>query len=137
MEFILILDVLVILGYFLGEAMTEGFTWASPQRRLDNVFIKGGYKTKGARGLLGYHTCRFPETFYGFYGLVRVLGIIHGVGAFLILLFLYERILNKIVSDTWFKPNTATYEIYKWSFPRKQWHDWGALVLGLIFVLYL
>lgn len=136
MNLIWILDALVITGYFLGEAMTEGFTWANPKRRLENRFIRLSFKVKEAKGKFGYHQCRLPETVFGFYGCERFFGFWNGIGAFLILLFMYERVLNKIVSDKWFKPNTATYSIWKWTVPRKQWHDWAALILGLI-ILYL
>ena len=122
-------DILVALGYFLSQGATEGYTWSTPQRRLENKIIKTGKKGKG---FLDYHSWRFPATFFAFYVLVRLLGLFHGLGLFLVGLFLYERILNQVRDGKWFKKNGWEYHIGKLSFKRYVWQDCVAAVLGVL-----
>lgn len=133
MNLMYILDALFILLYFIAEGATEGYTWASPTRRLSNRIIKGGRDENGF-AKIDYHGWRFFETFFAFYALQRFFSIFIGLGLFLVFLFIYERVINKVVNDNYFKPNTATYKIMGKEFDRKQWHDWLALLIGIVFL---
>ena len=69
-----ILFILFNIWYWVGEAATEGFTWASEKRRKDNYIIKPGIHDsinyKEAKGFMCYHSWRvFGEN-------VGILGII-------------------------------------------------------------
>jgi hypothetical protein len=49
-----------ILVYYIGEGITEGYTFASPSRKKHNNLIKSNAYTYG-NGALGYHAWRWVE----------------------------------------------------------------------------
>jgi len=129
-----ILDVIVIWMSFIGEGATEGYTWASKERRMDNPIIKGS-DVSGGKGKLGYHKLRFAETFGLFYLSQRVFPTLIGLGVFLIGLFIYERVLTKVVNNVYFYKDKSPYRFGKITVKRALWQDWLALTGGLVFIV--
>jgi len=152
---------LAILWRWIGEATTEGYTWANRIDRMNNKFIKPGIHDdpnyKDAKGAFSYHTWRaaaedfgivcmvifestlaiFMVLVYGlnpgtiYVGILKIVGIFLGVSG--IGIFIYERIFNYINYDKLF-PKKGTWDVFNGRFqiPRKPWHDWAILTLGVV-----
>ena len=95
---------------------------------LENVIIKGG---SAGNGILDYHAWRFFEVL-GIYG-ATLLGIFSirrdptfiwtGVGAILMGMFIYERVLNYVDTGTVFKEPGWIFYIGGIEIPRYPWQD--------------
>ena len=128
-----------ILLYWISESETEGFTWASPQRRLQNKLICDHFGV--GNGILCYHAWRYGENigilgsilcgffFTSFWSL-----LLTAIGSCWVGVFLYERGLNYVVYDKLFLQK-SDFTILWWSFKRHTWHDFALLIVGLILII--
>ena len=123
---------IILLLYFIAEGATEGWFWASTQRRLDNHIIRG--RDKG-NGRFDYHFWRFLETIFIYVCSILLLGFWNGTGMFLIGLFVYERVVCRVVNDNWFKEEGWKYYIAGYTFSRYRRQDWTALIVGTLMVI--
>ena len=115
-----ILFTIAMLIYWFSEGCTEGYTWASKEKRKTNILIFGGVKNgqRSGMGLLDYHAWRLGENigmvgsifsaflFSNFWSLLFVF-----TGSWMLGYFIYERALN--------------YICYKDMFPQKG--PWGMM----------
>lgn len=124
--------VILILFYFIGEGATEGYTWASPEQRLENPIIKGS--TEG-KGIIDYHGYRTFETVFVLSASLLLLGI-GGLGASMVGLFIYERILNYVDLGIWFKEPGWEYYVFGLTFKRYPVQDYLVLVIGVGLIAY-
>jgi hypothetical protein len=117
-----------LVVYSLAEGATEGYTWASEDRRRENRLIEGRYGD--GRGVLDYHAWRSV-------GQVGVLGAIMSgfflaeqkpkerklirtlVAGTLLSYFVFERALNYVASDDLF-PRKGDYHVMGLKIPRSQ-----------------
>ncbi|MCJ7801820.1 MAG: hypothetical protein MUP82_05630 [Candidatus Marinimicrobia bacterium] len=136
----LILFTLLILLYWFAEGATEGYTWADPDHRMENVIIKGGAQ---GNGILDYHSWRFLEVL-GIYGatLIAILSIRNirrfiwsGIGSMLVGMFIYERVLNYVNDGTIYKESGWRFYIGGIEIPRYFWQDITLLVIGLSLIV--
>ena len=139
LEYILI--ALGVLLNLIGEGMTEGFTFATPERRLVNPLIQLRFRGKG-KGIFGYHMVRILFENGGamtlLLGTFFYTGILFHylwflVGMMLIGIFVYERCFN-IVSYGKLFPQKAPYYFWKWKIERKPWQDFVILALGIALI---
>lgn len=149
-----VLYILFSIWYWLGEGATEGYTWASKKRRINNWFIKPGIHDnsnhKNAKGKYCYHTWRVLGENIGILG-IAVFSVLMGkfgitgldfviitIGATLVGVFFYERVFNHISYNKWF-PQKAAWDFLngKVIIPRRPWHDWIILSLGILILIFL
>lgn len=127
-----IVIIILLLLYFVGEGATEGYTWASPDQRMENPIIKGS--TEG-NGILDYHGYRTFETVFVLFASVLLLGL-GGLGASMVGMFIYERILNYVYGGFLFKPGGWEYYFFGITFKRYPWQDYLVLVIGIGLIAY-
>lgn len=123
---------ILLLLYFIAEGATEGWFWADKERRLSNHIIRG--RDKG-NGRFDYHFWRLLETIFIFVASILLLGWLSGIGAFLIGLFVYERVVCRVINNNWFKEDGWPYYIAGYEIPRKRRQDWICLTTGIILVI--
>ena len=149
----IILFIIFNLWYWIAEGATEGFTWSTRSRRLNNKLIRPGihddpsYKT--AKGLWCYHTWRSLGEYVGIAGMVisgallitsgsSVLSLVFLLASTtMVCVFVYERFFNHVSYNELF-PQKKSWDFLngKIIIPRKPWHDWIILVVGII-TMYL
>lgn len=127
-----------VLLYWISEGTTEGYTWASLQRRLQNKLICGRFKS--GNGLLDYHTWRYGENigilgsvlcsffFTSFWSLLLI-----AVGSCWVGVFFYERVLNYVMYDKLFLQK-SDYHILWWKFKCHIWINFVYLIVGLTLI---
>ena len=146
------LFVIFNIWYWTGEGATEGFTWATEKRRLENLIIKPGihdstfYKT--ASGLMCYHSWRTMGENVGIFGMNIVsfsLGVLAVswpsyigifVGATLVGIFIYERVFNHVSYNKLF-PQKASWDAFNGRIviPRAPWQDWVLFGIGIVLLV--
>jgi hypothetical protein len=116
-----ILFCLTIVLYWIGEGVTEGYTWAG-DRRNTNKLISGSYKKDA---ILDYHAWRILENI-GIWGTVIVGFFLEitiqkffllGIGSWLIGTSLYEFALNYVCSGIIWKPVNFRWHILGCAIP--------------------
>lgn len=132
---------LSLVWYFLAEGATEGYTWASKKRRVENKLIRGGFDGTVANGILGYHGWRtFGENF-GIVGTIVATAfagatessLMAGIAGWLIGLFFYQRALDYVYCGKFFNKNKSDYHIVGLTFARIEgnWLEYLKLLAGI------
>lgn len=129
-----------IILYFMGQGMTQGFTFSTPKRRKENKLIRNQYKRRdNQKGFFSYHAVRVLMqnlgmafvvigTFFIKVTFLRFTWWVIGWG--LIGLFLYERFFNAVSYGILF-PKKDDYDLKKISFKRTWKQDVIALLIGI------
>ena len=137
----IVLFPILILLYWFAEGVTEGYTWASQERRGSNKLI---HPNNGNNGLFDYHVWRFLENL-GIWGAIAC-GIMMGsswgvwligIGAWFMGVTIYEFALNHVCSGSIYKKDDFTWHFLGIEL---EWPTgpsiWGFYFIGLIlFVL--
>ena len=100
-----ILFPLFIIMYWACEGVTEGYTFASAKRKIDNKLI---HPNNGSNGIMDYHAWRIFENL-GIWGTV--------FSAWLIGTFCYEANLNHVYYDKIWKPVDYKWHIFGYDIP--------------------
>jgi len=130
------------IWYWIGEGATEGFTWASEERRLQNKLIRSG-KVAGC-GIACYHTWRVLGENVGILGIILSTYFWHPpisqlliklTGATLTGIFFYERVFNYISYNRLF-PKKSDWDFLNGLIviPRHPWQDWIFLFVGILII---
>jgi len=145
----IILFIVFNLWYWIAEGATEGFTWATRSRRMNNKLIKPGKhddpEYKKARGAFCYHTWRSMGENVGIFciGITATqikLPILEFIllfaAATLIGIFIYERVFNYIGYHKSF-PKKKPWDVFngKLLIPRSPWQDWAMLAIGIAILI--
>ncbi len=141
-----ILFCLSIVLYWIAEGVSEGFTWANPKRKKENLLIVHQMNERlGGAGLMDYHGWRILENL-GIWGTVIIAFFLDiplkdflllGSGSWLIGTCLYEFALNHVNNGTIWKPYDFKWHILGYDIP---W--WGGKkvlflpVAGILTILY-
>ena len=141
-----ILFCLAIILYWFAEGVSEGFTWANPKRKKENLLIVHQMNERlGGAGLMDYHGWRLLENL-GIWGTVIIAFFLDialkkflllGVGSWLIGSCLYEFALNHVNNGTIWKPVDFKWHILGYDIP--WWGGKKVLVLptvGLSVLVY-
>ena len=136
----LILIGLGALLYFIGEGATEGYTFATNDRRKNNGLIK--YHFEDPNGILGYHG--FRVLFENFGMILIIIGfqitnfewvnLLYFIGVTITGVFIYERVFNFVSYGKLF-PQKSSYQILKYTIPRNAMQDIIGLIIGLAFLI--
>lgn len=135
-----ILAMVGVLLYFIGEGITQGFTFASKQRRKSNPIVRNTYKRlEGEKGFLTYHGVRIFIENLGML-LVLISAFFININFFMyawfllgwtgIGLFIYERMFNLVSYGELF-PKKANYDLNKINFKRTWKQDFIVLFIGI------
>ena len=138
-----------MLIYWVSEGCTEGYTWASKEKRENNKLIFGSISNNKRSGIgyLDYHAWRLGENLgnvgcmlvaymlgkwcdFGFYDLISV-----WLGSWMVGYFVYERALNYVCSGSAFTTK-GPWKMMHISIERSSKFDWAVCILGLI-IFYL
>jgi len=147
----LIIFLIFSIWYWIGEGATEGYTWASEKRRVENVLISPGVHDDPfwytANGFMCYHSWRVLGENIGILGMIisaiyfscPLLVVIGWIaGSTLISIFFYERILNYVSYGKLF-PQKTDWDLFKGKIriPRRPWQDWLMLSIGIIILILI
>lgn len=120
--------------FYVTIGLTEGYHWADDAQRRTNIFISPKFK-KIYRGILDYHVWRMLTHIAVF------LLVWKGTGNFLLVMgwnligtWLYERMENKVASDTWF--TGKQWNFWMLSIWRPWWLDSALGLVGITCLLY-
>ena len=117
-----ILFPLFIIMYWACEGVTEGYTFCSAKRKIENKLI---HPNNGSNGIMDYHAWRIFENL-GIWGTVisafymdvafKSFGLL-GIGAWLIGTFCYEANLNHVYYNKIWKPVDYKWHIFGYDIP--------------------
>ena len=147
-----IIMVLCIIIYYITRGCIEGYTFTSSperkQRRLDNIFINGGGKSRSlSKGIFDYHTWRAIEQ-------AAIIGAISagflltgtGIGTFILLIAMggsigwtfFESIINYICFDTIDQDKDFTIGKYTIKVPWRAKYIGIAvgIIIGILLILF-
>lgn len=139
-----VIAALGVLLYFIGEGTTEGFTFASQQRRKNNKIIRDAHADKQSKGFLSYHVYRVCFENLGmvmtivsaFFIRINIFAFTWfmlgwmGVG-----IFIYERMFNWVSYGIPF-PKKSDYDLGEHINFRRTWKlDFWILGIGIILIV--
>jgi hypothetical protein len=115
-----------IVLYWFAEGVSEGFTWAKPKRKRENLLIVHQMNERlGGAGLMDYHGWRLLENL-GIWASVIIAFFLDteieqffllGTGSWLIGSCLYEFALNHVNAGTIWKPWDFKWHILGYDIP--------------------
>ena len=117
-----ILFTLFIIMYWACEGVTEGYTFCSAKRKIENKLI---HPNNGSNGIMDYHAWRILENI-GIWGTVVLAFamsiswskfLLLGVGSWFIGTFCYECSLNYVNKGTMYKPVDYKWHILGYDIP--------------------
>jgi len=130
-----------LLLYFIGEGLTEGFTWANFDRRLKNRLIQHHWKGCG-KGIFCYHSVRVClENFgqllfiFGLYIGTINLNFLFILSRIFIGVFIYERFFNYVVYNKIF-PQKGNYKIFNLEIKQSPIYDILVFLTGILIVVF-
>lgn len=127
--------------YWIGEGVTEGFTWSNSDVRINNKIVYSEWAKshgKSVKGKFGYHAWRNLELF-GIFGMIAFFNwdlMWFYAGSTLISWFTYQRMLGITRKGQWF-PAKSPYKVGTLlTIPHQTWLDWTAVVIGIIIITW-
>lgn len=137
---------LSLVWYFLAEGATEGYTWASKKRRVENKLIRDRFDGTVANGILDYHGWR---TFGESVGIVSAViaaafagvsesSMVAGAAGWFTGWFFYQRALDYVCYGKFFNENRNDYYyIAGLTFARFEgnWIEYVKLLVGTVFFI--
>ena len=135
-----ILFFIFILMYWIGEGVTEGYTWADAKRRYENKLVHPNHANNG---LMDYHAWRIVEVLgivgaclTGMAGGLALFQV--GVSAYFIGITLYGFALNHVDNGTIYKDPSWRYHLLGHDLPSLSAGKriWTFLIAGVI-ILFL
>lgn len=132
---------LCVIIYYIARGCIEGYTFASHDRRLDNIFINAGGVYLKERGIFDYHTWRAIEQGAIMGAVILAYFINTSMWTFILLLIasisigwtLFECIINYICHDN--IDENKVFNIGKYAIPFPAWVKYMGVVLGVVIIV--
>ena len=138
-----IVFIIFILIYCFAEGATEGFTWASQARRLNNKIIS--HQFQQGKAILDYHSFRNLELIGIVGAIISALFLSLSLKKFIILILgsfafgmslIYERVLQYTAKGFLFEPYPPQYKILWFSIQSSNTIEIIVGIIGFLLIIF-